>query len=235
MLSLPHRRALLGRAAVFDPLSVAPYRLWLPTPGRVWADTARTTPASIGGLIATIDDQAASPGNLVQATAVRQPLWQTDGAHYWSLMDGVNDFLLAPGIDQAAVDIYLAVTTSDTQWLMVATDTNNPWVGAVDNSGGQLSFGAGTPTWRKNGAAINPVVRNDLLVAYSTGAPVVISILNASLRAADGWANLRPCAYIGDTYMMGGRFYGGFITPPLSAANRANVEHYLGQLSGAPV
>ncbi len=58
----------------------------------VWADTAGTTPASVNGAVARVDDKSGNGNHLVQATAGNRPLLKLNGAVYSLLFDGVDDY-----------------------------------------------------------------------------------------------------------------------------------------------
>jgi len=75
-------------------LGAALYGLYLPTPGKVWQNVARTIPATkVGDPVACLDDQSGNGLHLTQATPANQPaLTQVGG--FWSLIfDGVSDTL----------------------------------------------------------------------------------------------------------------------------------------------
>ena len=61
--------------------------------GSVWADTAATTPATVNGAVARINDKSANGNHAIQATAANRPILRQSGAIYYLEFDGVNDFL----------------------------------------------------------------------------------------------------------------------------------------------
>jgi hypothetical protein len=234
MLSLPHRRALLGRAAAFDPLSLGPLAWWSRDPATLFSDVAGLQPIADNQTVALRIDKSGHGRHATQADATKRPLYRAGPARLQ--YDGVNDCLVAPGVDNANVDIFMSFRTTDANgFLFIGSNSLNPWLGALvqGSASTQLSQGAGAPTYRVNGADQSFVTRNDEYVACATGLPVVVSILGASLTATAGWANIVLFSYISGTSVYAGDDYETLIYPHLPTADQHKVEQYLMAAVGA--
>ncbi len=91
-LSLSPKRG--GGAAAFTPASLSPTAWYDPSDlATVWQDSARTTPASVNGVVGAIDDKSGNGKHLLQATTAAKPVLRQSGALYWLEFDGVDDFM----------------------------------------------------------------------------------------------------------------------------------------------
>ena len=89
-----------GVVAAFDPSSLfasSEEGAWYDPSdlSTVWADTSGTTPATVGGAVARIDDKSGNGNHATQATAAARPILRQDGALYYLEFDGVDDRLNA--------------------------------------------------------------------------------------------------------------------------------------------
>lgn len=75
------------------------------TPSRVWVDTARTTPGSVGQPVGSWELKTGS-GTIyaTQATTANKPILRQNGARYYLEFDGVDDQLVTPAINFTTTD-----------------------------------------------------------------------------------------------------------------------------------
>src|SRR5262245_42293050 len=84
-------------------LGAALYGLYLPTPGYVWQDAARTTPATLATHpVGALDDQSGNGRHLTQATAASRPTLALAGGVYGLTFDGTDDALTRAAVSYGA-------------------------------------------------------------------------------------------------------------------------------------
>lgn len=99
----------------------------------VWADTGASTPATVNGVIARINDKSGNGINATQATGASQPTLKLTGGLYRCVFDGIDDFLATPALDLTARDeVTVVVGVSKT------TDASTQVI--VENTTGAGSF-----------------------------------------------------------------------------------------------
>ena len=89
------RSLFTGAAGVFYDMSDL---------GSLWADTGATTPATVNGAIARVNDKSGNGNNATQGTGASQPTLKLTSGKYRCLFDGVADFLSTGSIDMTASD-----------------------------------------------------------------------------------------------------------------------------------
>jgi hypothetical protein len=72
---------------------------WVPSPATCFTNTARTTPAGAGGLVAGMTDLSGRGNHATQGNESQRPvLLQDSGGRWYLSFDGVNDCLVTPTI-----------------------------------------------------------------------------------------------------------------------------------------
>ncbi len=80
----------------FNPLTMAPAVWYDPSDlSTMWQDSARTTPASIDGVVGAIDDKSGNARHATQATTASKPILRKVGSLFRLQFDGVDDFMTA--------------------------------------------------------------------------------------------------------------------------------------------
>jgi glutathione S-transferase len=121
MLSLPHRRALLGRSSAFDPLSLGPL-VWhdYSDLSTMFTDVAGTTPvASDGDAIALHLDKSGNGNHLFQSDATKRFIWRAGGGKPYAESDGVDDIMSTAG--NVALGGLTAVTLANGDMIRATT------------------------------------------------------------------------------------------------------------------
>jgi hypothetical protein len=132
------RRAMLGRAAAFDPLSLGPL-VWhdygdLST---MFTDVAGTTPvASDGDAIALHLDKSGNGNHLFQSDATKRFIWRAGGGKPYAESDGVNDIMSTAG--NVALGGLTAVTLANGDMIRATTSQAEQEFGTAHNHGPQI-------------------------------------------------------------------------------------------------
>lgn len=177
----------------------------------------------------------AIPGThaVMPADDARPKLMQDAGGRYYLDYDGVNDgwTVDVAGIpDNCSIFTALDPSDADTQYITFSDAAVSYAFAAKDaDATATLSSGAGTPSYRIDGAAFSGSTRDDLHSAM-LGGPHVASIIGADVSA---WSTFKFSSYT--SWQFAGREYGTIIVDPADtdAADIAHIEAWLAGKSGA--
>lgn len=137
--------------------------------GSLWADTAATTPASVDGQVARIDDIAGFGHQLNQATSTKRPLLKQSGSLYYLQYDDIDDVSVSSAtIDLSATDEVTVVAALEkgsdaTVGLAVSFGNANTTAGAFDLAT-PLSVGSNV-AFRSRGATATVTAANLAIAA----------------------------------------------------------------------
>lgn len=192
--------------AAFTPASLSPTAWYDPSDlATVWQDSARTTPASVNGVVGALDDKSGNGNHLIQATGAAKPILRQSGALYWIETDGVDDYMDATGV---------AMTQPNALWFasnpLALTGHHNDGITVRQALNQNLLFHAG---------AANPATGNSL----SIGVPAIIAVQvdGANTYARKDGVNAAAISP-GTTGLTGFRF----------ATFSAGSQHYNGRFAG---
>ena len=94
----------------FSPASLNPSVWYDPSDlATVWEDSARTTPASVNGVVGALDDKSGNGRHATQATTANKPILRLTSGLYYLEFDGTDDFLSTAAIDFSGADQVTAV------------------------------------------------------------------------------------------------------------------------------
>lgn len=180
-----------------------------------------------GDPVAFIADRSGNGNHWYNTGGTDRPIYRTLGGLHWLQCDGINDSFVTLGLTWApSSDCYLAVQTTDAQWLGYhSQDSAVEFLFvAQDGSAGAQHLGVGSPTILVNGASAGAT--RDTLHDAVTGATG--KVLEAQ-GAAIPFSRLGFGAY--GSYEFSGKFFGGIICPE-NAPERPRVRTHLGAKMG---
>lgn len=113
----------------------------------VFSDTAGTTPATVGGTVARINDKSGRGNHATQATAASRPILRQSGNLYYLEFDGTDDFLSTSAINFSGSD---KVTLWAGVRNLVGTSTGSFTELTADHGGNNGGFGLMVPSGNNN-------------------------------------------------------------------------------------
>lgn len=218
-------------SGAWSPLDLgAKLLLWLDysDTSTLWQDTSATTAATTNGdPIARIDDKSGNGRYYEQGTASKQPVVTTGGATF----DAV-DYLISSDttFHQSHSDVLLgtAFNTTDTDYMMLNSRLTSSWVGLIQdgNTSTTLEGNSGTPSYRKNGAAITPSTRDDMHTEYSVGVNVAAVAEGVDMT---GWPTTtwHGIYATNGSLSFAGKMSELILTTTLTTAERTELETWL--------
>jgi hypothetical protein len=188
--------------------------IWVLDQGRVWADTAGTTPITDGVAIARVDDISGNGNHLLQATAAARPTWNANGGLPYALFDGTDDRLtVAIAFASAVFDrisAFRQITWTANDRLFGNGPTGvasgilyqngvTPEIRQYDGANGAVNAGLvlgadGVVTERHNNASSRLAVNNAAYASAATGTDAVTGI---SVGADPGGTNASNVRWYG--------------------------------------
>ena len=197
-------KAYLGATLLFDGAAPSPalpdldYDVLLEAydPDSLFSDTAGTTPASVDGSVARVNDTSVNSNNATQATAAARPIRRQLGDLNWLDHDGVDDRLvIAPNAswNKTGMSVVMALRVPDFSGRMAffgCAGATNMSVGLASSPGfnvGVVNSGdiiAGAVAYYTNGSFLglgSAVTRNALYESWVTGQWVIAEAANCDL------------------------------------------------------
>lgn len=185
----PVMRVKGAGAPAFDPASLfsgGAFGLVADSQSNMWADTARTIPASVDAAVAAWDDRSGNGNHIIINTASGRPILRQSGGLRWLEFDGVDDRLETALAVPAGT--YLAAfanqqignnatllhddTTSGAGIIITDTTTSTATVGISSQATIDNLFVDGVDTGFVQGVTTRNDVKLDILGAHSVRAQI---------------------------------------------------------------
>ena len=220
--STPFTPASLSPTAWYDPSDLA----------TVWQDSARTTPASVNGVVGALDDKSGNGFHLLQATTAAKPILRQSGALYHLETDGVDDYMEATGV---------TLTQPNAIWIatnpLATSGHHYDGVAARQALNGNLNFfaGAGNTATGNSltiGAAAILGMQVDGAASYARKDSVNTAAISPTVGTS-GLTNFRFAAFAPGSNHYNGRFAGIVLVDRLlTSPEMASLDTYLAAKQG---
>lgn len=240
--STPVMRVKGAGSPSFDPASLftgGAFGLLADSQSPMWADTARTTPASVDAAIAAWDDRSGNGNHIIINAAAGRPIQRQGSGLRWLEFDGVDDrlesalvvpagtYLCAFANNQIGNNATLLHDNTDGGTGIIITDTSTSTVIAGANSQATIDnlFVDGADTGFVQGITTRNQVRLAVLGAHSVRAQVTLAA--QTLNPMFVLYNLSP------TYRFLGNHYAFLLIDQAAAVgHEAEIDAWLAREQG---
>ena len=232
MLINPYQFGVSGDAAI---LALSPTAWWDPSDlSTVFSDAAGTTPASVNGLVARVNDKSGNGNHLINSSGANKPtLRQSGGLYYLEFVNTVtwldctgismsqpNDYCLGFSVSTTTFRvIYHGITT--VQYMITQSGVPKLYAGTAAVGAGTISTSTATVLTNRYDGASSFIRKNG------------VSTSVASTPGSGGLLGLRIGADPSGGSPFPGNFYGMICRDAVfSAGELTTVESYMAGKSG---
>lgn len=207
----------------------------------LFSDTAGTTPASVDGQVARINDLSGRGNNLTQSTSSSQAILRNSGGLYWLEFDGLDDGYGTSSFNAGATTAHMASLRSahaaasvgsvfDGNSTLVA---NRQLIGTMSSTNWRMSAGASVSSAASTRDASDHILFGNFAAASSTLELDAVQIATGNPSTGALSAGIRLGSDAGVAQPFNGRFYGGLIIGrSLTASEKSALYTHLGRLAG---